>query len=94
INDILLREPFTQIDTIIYDIPEGYSISSLPKPKEITSDFGSYRSTITMQGEQILFVRKQLQFQGVFPPSKFEEFRKYKNSTIKADKATVVLEKL
>jgi len=92
-NDIILRRSFTYIDTIRYILPEGFQVQSLPKEKLITSDFGTYQTSIELDENNIIYIRKEEKFKGIFKADRYEEFRKYKNSIIKADKASLVLEK-
>jgi hypothetical protein len=93
-NDIILRRSFTYIDTIKYILPDGFQIQSLPKEKSILSDFGTYKTSIELFENSIIYIRKEEKFKGVFKAERYEEFRKYKNSIIKADKASLVLEKI
>lgn len=90
-HEIILRRGYTEIDTVIYQIPDGFQLSTLPKVYEISSDFGSYESSIQSEGQQIFYIRKEIGFDGRFPADRFEEFRDYKNQIIKADKTSMVL---
>lgn len=92
-NDIILRRSFTYIDTIEYTLPSGYQVQSLPKEKSIISDFGTYQTKIKQKGNNIMFVRKEEKYKGIFKAKRYEEFAAYKNSIIKADKASLVLKK-
>ncbi len=93
-NDIILRRPLTNIDTIIYTLPIGFQVQSLPKERSIISDFGTYKTSIVQKENSIIYIRKEEKFKGVFKAERYEEFRKYKNSIIRADKASLVLEKI
>ena len=73
--------------------PDGFQVQSLPKEKIIISDFGTYQTTIELNDNNIIYIRKEEKFKGIFKANRYEEFRKYKNSIIKADKASLVLEK-
>ena len=92
-NEVIIHFAYTQIDSITYQIPEEYQIKSLPESQEFASDFGSYRTIITSQGDSILYIRKQLQYDGIYPAKQYDEFIEFKNKIIKADQATVVLTK-
>lgn len=94
INDIIIRRSFTYIDTISYTLPTGYKIQNIPEGTHITTDFGSYESSIIQNGKQIKYIRKEEKYKGHFDSKRYNEFVNYKNEIIKADKSTLVLEKI
>ena len=94
INDIIIRRSLTYIDTINYTIPTAYVIKSIPEGSHITTDFGSYESSIIQDGNQIKYIRKEEKYKCRFDSERYNEFVKYKNEIIKADKSTLVLEKI
>ena len=93
INNIIIKRSYTYIDTIHYQFPEGYYMKELPKGKSISSDFGTYQTNIQKSENGLVYIRKEEKFKGAYEASRYDEFRKYKNSLIKADKASLVLEK-
>jgi len=94
VNDIIIKRSYTYIDTIHYQLPEGYQMKALPKEKSFISDFGTYQTKIHPTENGLIYVRKEEKFKGVFEASRFDEFRDYKNKIIKADKASLTLEKI
>jgi len=92
-NDIIIQRAYTNIDTIIYHLPSGFQVQSLPKEISLNSDFGTYQSSISQNENIIIYIRKEQKYKGVFSKERYDEFRKYKNSIIKADKTSLVLEK-
>ncbi|NPD45725.1 DUF3857 domain-containing protein [Lentimicrobium sp. S6] len=93
INDIVIKRGSTELDTIAFQIPPSYQLMKLPDTINLVSDFGIYESISWQEGNQIYYVRKNISLAGQYPPERFEEFRKYRNSIIKADKATAILER-
>lgn len=91
INDIVIKRGSTELDTIAFQIPPSYQLMKLSDTINLVSDFGIYESISWQDGEQIYYVRKNISLAGQYPPERFEEFRKYRNSIIKADKATAIL---
>jgi transglutaminase-like putative cysteine protease len=92
--EIVLKRGSTNIDTVVYKIPAQFSINSLPDSISINSDFGHYQSNTWIDGDQIIYTRKEIVYDGRFPPERWEDFRTYKNAVRKADKATAVLQKI
>lgn len=54
-QDIRLNAPIERNDTIVFHLPEGYSIESGPKPFELKSEFGSYSCRISDENGVIQF---------------------------------------
>lgn len=42
ITDFFLGTPFIKSDTTVYQLPDGYGVDNLPKPKKINFDYGSF----------------------------------------------------
>ncbi|MBN2236581.1 MAG: transglutaminase family protein [Bacteroidales bacterium] len=92
-NNIYQTMAYTDIDSLVYQIPSGYKIERLPEGKKLESEYGSYQSTISVVDDQIIYVRKMEQNSGDFPAKGWAEFRKYRLEITKADKATAILKK-
>ncbi len=93
-NKIYVNLDYIDVDSLVYQIPEGYTIERLPKSKSITSRYGQYNSSIRVVGNQIVYVRKMNQNAGNYPAEGWDQFRKFKIAIVKADKATAILRKL
>lgn len=89
-TDIILSLEFQDVDSITYDIPVHYSIEHLPKDVSFASVFGSLSVKYTLDNNRLIYVRKVRRNKGRFPKEKYEEFRGFYKSVIKADKAKVV----
>ena len=93
-NKIYISLDYIDLDSLVYQIPEGYEIERLPKSKSFESIYGRYSSSIRVDGDQITYVRKIEQNAGNYPAKGWNEFRKYKRDIVKADKATAILRKV
>lgn len=91
VNEIILRKSYTKTDTVVYDLPEGFTLASLPKTYDLNTDFGSYQSVVNVEPQKVTYIRKEIGLAGSFPANRFEDFRNYKNAIIQADKTTMVL---
>lgn len=93
-NKIYISMDYLDLDSLVYQIPEGYEIERLPKAKSFESTYGKYSSTISITGDKIIYVRKMEQNAGNYPADGWDVFRKYKRDIVKADKATAILRKI
>ncbi len=93
-NSIFISLAYTDIDSLVYQIPKGYQVERLPKNASFESNYGKYSATTSLEGNQIIYVRKIEQNSGEFPAEEWGDFRKYKMEIVKSDKATAILKKL
>ena len=91
--DIEFRSAYIDIDSINIRVPDGYTAEVLPKPADITSRFGRYSITCTMNENQIILVRRHQREAGRFPADDYPELVKYFEELSKADHSRVVLVK-
>ncbi len=92
-TDFRIRYGRTEIDSISFNIPENIRVEHLPKPKKITSEFGSYESYIQVEQGLIKYFRKFIINDGVFDKSKYPEYVKFYQNCARADKKKVVFVK-
>lgn len=57
-HEIVRRQGFTDSDTIVYRVPEGYLPEGLPEPVEIRTAFGTYRSSVTAGPDGLTYTRQ------------------------------------
>lgn len=93
VTDICFYYAYTDVDTVMIEIPEGYAPESLPAPVSIKSKFGTYKSEIKIVDRQLMYTRVNEKFAGRFPASDYAEMVTYFNSINKADFAQAVLKK-
>lgn len=84
---------FIDEDSIEIEIPEGYTVESLPPPVSIQSDFGSYAIQYEVKGTQVLLQRSYQRNDGVFATATYEKFVAFYNQIYKADQARMVFVK-
>ncbi|MEZ5001099.1 MAG: hypothetical protein R2727_10915 [Bacteroidales bacterium] len=90
-RDVVIRYPFTDIDSIRYVIPEGYTIESIPSDSEIVTPFGEYRMNIKAEGNEVLYIRERKMNRGTFPPESYDQLREFFNEISRSDRAKLVL---
>jgi transglutaminase-like putative cysteine protease len=91
--DIHKKYEASYTDTIIYTLPDGYSVEVIPKIERIESDFGWYNAQVSLEDNQAIYVRNFGINSGVYPSTSYEQFRSFFKEVRKNDGATVVLKK-
>ena len=89
-TNIVVRVPFTDLDTIQYHLPEGIYPEFLPEKVLVKSPFGEYEAHYTLDQGQLLYVRKLKMNKGEFPAESYKEFTDFYKSINKADNTKIV----
>ncbi len=90
-SDIVVDNPVLNVDTLVYQIPEGFIFEYAPGEVTYESEFGLYEQKILAEDSQLTFIRKFLQPKGRYSPGKYDAFAAFKNKIVKADDRSVVL---
>ncbi len=90
-NDIILHSDIREIDTVIFNLPNGYSMEAMPPKVEYSSDFANYKSQIVKDGDKLIYVRKFEINKGKYGSSRYSDFKKLSKDISNADKQKVVL---
>ncbi|RZL44846.1 MAG: DUF3857 domain-containing protein [Pedobacter sp.] len=88
---VYINRGYTDIDTIIYTIPENVIAVIEPHQKALNSDFGSYISTATIEGNKLTYYRKFVLNEGTFPAQGYEQFSKFITEVNTADNLKFIL---
>ena len=94
-QELVLRHDFLDIDSILIQLPQGYTIESMPaEPVLIQNEFGEYYMHYKLlSGNQLEYVRRRKQFKKTFAPEMYKAYRNYVLDIIKWDKSQLVLVK-
>jgi hypothetical protein len=87
---VVRRMAYVDIDTIKYRLPEGIYPEYMPQPIKITSRFGEYESTFTLDQDRLIYIRKLKMNKGEFPPESYNELIEFHRSVNKADNTKMV----
>ncbi|MEO0473771.1 MAG: transglutaminase family protein [Bacteroidota bacterium] len=90
---IVLKANFLDRDSVLYHLPEGYTIESKPElPLEIKSSFGYYKCDIQIpEAGSILYIREMRMTKTELPASEYETLRNFFRQLSKADNLQIVL---
>ena len=89
--DFVLKFPYTDVDTVRVQVPEGYHVEFLPEKTAFDTEFGNYKSEIISEQGQITYIRKCSRTEGTFPAKSYEEYVDFVNKIAEADKIKIVL---
>ena len=82
---------FYDFDDIVIDLPENYSVESIPEPVEFQEKFGHYKTEIQLNDKKIVYKRSLTINKGFYAKSEYEEYRKFIEKIAKNDNAKLVL---
>ena len=82
---------FYDFDDIAIDLPENYSVESIPEPVEFQEKFGHYKTEIQLNDKKIVYKRSLTINKGFYAKSEYEEYRKFIEKIAKNDNAKLVL---
>ncbi|MGV9004614.1 DUF3857 domain-containing protein [Flavobacterium sp.] len=85
---------YTDKDEISVTIPEGYSIEAKPSNVEITTEFGSYKIEFsTIDNKKMICKRTLIINKGFYENTKFESYRKFRETIAKTDNSKILISK-
>ncbi len=89
-TNIVLKSPYTHIDTIRYRLPEGIYPEFMPQSAKLTSRFGEYEATFTLDQDNLIYIRKLKMNKGEFPAESYNELVEFYRNVNKADNTKMV----
>jgi len=91
---ILLKSDILDEDEIVFNLPEGYEVESMPEPKfSLETDFGSYQVQIEQEEKKITYTRQLKLTPGQYPAERYEEYRNFRKEIASRDSTKLVLVK-
>ncbi len=91
--DIVFTEAYRDVDSIVLNVPDGYTTESMPQNISIESKFGKYDAKLKVEGNKIVYYRMHEKPEGRFPAKDYSDLVKFQEQIYKADRAKIVLVK-
>ena len=82
---------FYDYDDINIDLPENFSIESIPESVEYQEKYGHYKTEIKLNDKKVVYKRSLTINKGFYSKSEYEEYRKFIEKIAKNDNAKLVL---
>ncbi|RRO21396.1 DUF3857 domain-containing protein [Flavobacteriaceae bacterium 14752] len=88
----VISRGFFDEDQLVFNMPEGMQIESMPQPIEFKTKFGKYHAKVTKNEKgQLIYERSMLLKQGDFSKQDYNSFRTFMSNVHKADQSKVIL---
>ena len=91
--DYVFDMAWRDADTVMITLPEGYNPEAIPPQVSLKTKFGTYLSTVKLEGNKLFYLRVREQYAGRFPAKDREELSKFFEAIYKTDRSRVVLVK-
>jgi transglutaminase-like putative cysteine protease len=89
-NPVVIKLPFIDIDTIRFKLPEGIYPEFMPQPVKLTSRFGEYEASFSLDQDNLVYIRKLKMNNGEFPAESYNELIEFYRNLNKADNTKMV----
>lgn len=90
-SPVMTRFPFTDIDSIHINIPHNMHIEVLPEDISLESIFGEYHTKYEIDQDRIIYIRKLIWKDGIFPAESYTELVDFLKKVAKNDSSKIVL---
>ena len=88
---VSFKWPVYEIDTVIYTLPQGYTLEKIPAKITLQSDFGYYTTEVTKTGNSIQYIRTFKVFKAEHPVDRYDEIVTFFEKIVTADENKVIL---
>lgn len=78
-------------DSIVYQLPQGYQIETVPKGKTLATEYGEYKSSVSVENGKAIYVRELKVKRGKWPKENYPSLVDFYTAIVSADKAKLVL---
>lgn len=79
------------IETATFELPAGFIVDETPEPLDLKTEFGTYRSTYEVKGQQLIYKRHFQTKRSLIPAEKYAEVRDFYGKIRDAEQSPVVL---
>ena len=94
VNDIRVGRSSTITDTVVFRLPEGYRIESLPKDMEEACDWDTFTSRVRVEEDgTVTLVQTFVIQKGAFPKERYESYRAFAKVVNRSYGSSIVLVK-
>lgn len=95
-QDYYFKYPFIKTDTTVYNLPAGFSIETLPKPKNLSFEYGSFKTTYTFDDvkKQIITTARLELDEYKIPAAKFSATKQFFNEVLAEFTEKIVIKQL
>lgn len=92
--DIQINNGYSESDSIVINMPESYTVESLPKDVSVKTPFGILEAQIKLDGNKIVYTQNIDIFTGRYDKEKYDEIKTFFEEINKTMKRKLVLKKI
>lgn len=93
-HDIVYGYAYSEIDSIIINLPENFVIESIPKETSLSTPYGSLDTKVEKVDEnKIRYWQKINIYEGRYDKSKYEDIKKFYQQIVTANRGRIVAKK-
>lgn len=85
VADVVIRHEFLEIDSLVFEIPPYLKVESYPENVEITSPFGTYKSTVSVTEKKLIYIRTLQITKGIHSADSYPGLIEFFDKIIVAD---------
>jgi len=91
---VSFKWPVSEVDTVIYNLPQGYTLEKIPAQVNLSSNFGQYSTEVIKTGNTLQYVRMFKVYKAEHPVEKYDEIVSFFEKVATADENKVMLTKV
>jgi hypothetical protein len=91
--DVVRSTAYTNIDTVVYEMPAGYTLEFKPDDTRYVTAFGNYSASVQVENQRIIYTRVLEMHKGRFKPEAYAAMVEFMNNVYKADMQQLVFVK-
>ncbi|MCC9136709.1 DUF3857 domain-containing protein [Pontibacter silvestris] len=92
-TDVVRNMAFFDSDSVVFELPVGYTLEYQPQDVVHKSEFGEYKATIKVNGPEVTYIRTMQMYDGRFSSESYARLVEFLNNVVKADGDKVVFVK-
>jgi len=93
-SPVIQKYSFHDIDSIVFTLPKEYQVETIPHAKTLSSEFGEYNSSVTVQNGRATYVRDLKINLGNWPKENYPAMVEFYSNIVSNDKAKLVLKEV
>lgn len=93
-NPFEIERGYQYVDQLEIAIPKGYKVDAMNKGNELTSKFGSYKSSLNEENGKLLFARTFVLKKGYYSKTEYNSYRDFREQIAKFENLKIVLTKI
>jgi hypothetical protein len=91
LSNLILKQTYRHIDSIVYHLPRGYKVEAMPKDANNTSPYGSFIASYTIDQGKLICRKEYTRYKNRFPAKDYNNFVDFINAASKLDNQAIVL---